>query len=78
MDTSEKRFEQDIEIYFLNHGFRKVLPSTYDKEKMLFSDVLEEFVSTTQPKAWARYTKLYGASAVDKLTRRVKYSYIRK
>ena len=71
MDTSEKRFEQDIETCFLNHGFRKVLPSTYDKEKMLFSDVLEEFVSTTQPKAWARYTKLYGASAVDKLTRRV-------
>lgn len=71
MDTSEKRFEQDIETYFLNHGFRKVLPSTYDKEKMLFSDVLEEFVSTTQPKAWARYTKLYGASAVDKLARRV-------
>ena len=71
MDTSEKRFEQDIETYFLNHGFRKVLPSTFDKEKMLFSDVLEEFVSTTQPKAWARYTKLYGASAVDKLTRRV-------
>ena len=71
MDTSEKRFEQDIETYFLNHGFRKVLPSTYDKEKMLFSDVLEEFVSTTQPKAWARYTKLYGESAVDKLTRRL-------
>lgn len=71
MDTSEKRFEQDIETYFLNHGFRKVLPSTYDKEKMLFSDVLKEFVSTTQPKAWARYTKLYGASAVEKLTRRV-------
>ena len=46
MDTSEKRFEQDIETYFLNHGCRKVLPSTYDKEKMLFSDVLEEFVST--------------------------------
>ena len=40
MDTSEKRFEQDIESYFLNHCFRKVLPSTYDKEKMLFSDVL--------------------------------------
>ena len=71
MDTSEKRFEQDIETYFLNHGFIKVLSSTYDKEKMLFSDVLEEFVSTTQPKAWARYTKLYGSSAVDKLTRRV-------
>ncbi|MBP5444543.1 MAG: type I restriction endonuclease subunit R [Acholeplasmatales bacterium] len=71
MDTSEKRFEQDIETYFLNHDFRKVLPSSYDKEKMLFPEILEEFVSKTQPKAWARYTKLYGASAVDKLTRRV-------
>lgn len=71
MDTSEKRFEQDIETYFLNHEFRKVMPSTYDKEKMLFPEVLEEFVSKTQPKAWARYTKLYGASALEKLTRRV-------
>ena len=71
MDLSEKRFEQDIETYFLNHSFRKVLPSSYDKEKMLFSEVLEEFVSKTQPKAWARYTKLYGNSALDKLTRRV-------
>lgn len=71
MDTSEKRFEQDIETYFLNHGFRKILPSTFDKEKMLFPEVLEEFVSKTQPKAWARYTKLYGASAVEKLIRRI-------
>ena len=74
MDTCEKRFEQDIETYFLNHGYRKVLPSTYDKEKMLFPEVLEEFVSNTQPKAWARYTKLYGASALDKLTRRINSS----
>jgi len=74
MDTSEKRFEQDIETYFLNHGFRKVLPSTYDKEKMLFPEVLEEFVSSTQPKAWARYTKLYGDAALDKLTRRINNS----
>lgn len=71
MDTSEKRFEQDIETYFLNHGFRKILASTFDKEKMLFPEVLEEFVSKTQPKAWARYIKLYGASAVEKLTRRI-------
>ena len=71
MDTSEKRFEQDIETYFLNHGFRKVISSSYDKEKMLFPEVLEEFVSKTQPKSWVRYTKLYGASALDKLTRRV-------
>lgn len=71
MDLSEKRFEQDIETYFLNHDYRKIVPSLYDKEKMLFPEILEEFVSITQPKAWARYTKLYGASALDKLTRRV-------
>ena len=71
MDTSEKRFEQDIETYFLSHGFRKALPSSFDKEKMLFPEILVEFVSKTQPKAWTRYTKLYGNASVDKLTRRV-------
>lgn len=71
MDVSEKRFEQDIETYFLNHNFRKVLASDYDKEKMLFPAILEEFVSSTQPKAWERYKKLYGDAAVEKLTRRI-------
>ena len=71
MDTSEKRFEQDIESYFLDHEFKKVQPSLYDKERMLFPSVLEEFVKTAQPKAWARYTKLYGDAAVDKLCRRI-------
>lgn len=71
MDTSEKRFEQDIETHFLSHDFRKVQPSQYDKEKMLFPDILVEFITNTQPKAWERYTKLYGNFAVDKLTRRV-------
>ena len=71
IDLSEKRFEQDIETYFLNHKFRKVLPSSYDKERMLFSDILVEFVSSTQPKAWERYKKLYGDAAVEKLTRRI-------
>ena len=71
IDLSEKRFEQDIETYFLNHDFRKVDPTSYDKEKMLFPAVLEEFVSKTQPKAWARYTNLYGDAALEKLIRRI-------
>ena len=71
MDTSEKRFEQDIETYFLNHDYRKVEPSLYDKEKMFFPTILEEFVSNTQPKAWARYTKLYPDNAIDRLVRRI-------
>ena len=71
IDLSEKRFEQDIETYFLNHEFRKLLSSSYDKERMLFPDVLIEFISNTQPKAWERYKKLYGDVAIEKLTRRI-------
>ena len=71
IDLSEKRFEQDIESFFLNHDFRKVDPTSYDKEKMLFPAILEEFVSKTQPKAWARYTNLYGDAALEKLIRRI-------
>ena len=36
MDTSEKRFEQDIETYFLNLGFRKVCLQSLIKKKCYF------------------------------------------
>ena len=71
IDTSEKRFETDIETYFLKHGYEKLNASLYDAEKMMFPDILVQFVESTQPKAWARYNKLYGASSKDKLIRRV-------
>ena len=71
IDTSEKRFETDIETYFLKHGYEKINASLYDVEKMMFPDILVQFVESTQPKAWARYNKLYGASSKDKLIRRV-------
>ena len=71
VDTSEKRFETDIETYFLNNGYTKIHHSLYDAEKMLFPDVLVSFIEKTQPKAWARYQKLYGDSSKDKITRRL-------
>ena len=71
VDTSEKRFETDIETYFLKRGYTRISPSLYDAEKMMFPDILEEFVKNTQPKAWARYQKLYGDSSKDKLVRRI-------
>ncbi len=71
MDLSEKRFEQDIESYFLSHGVRRILPQEYDRENMIFPNVLEEFVSASQPKAWEKYKKLYGENAVSKLIHRL-------
>jgi len=70
INIKEGQFESDIETYLLNHGYRKVLPSSYDLDKNLFIDTLIEFISSTQPKEWGRYQKLYGNQSVDKLYRR--------
>lgn len=63
LDTSEKRFESDIESAFLSEGFRKISRNEYDAESMLFPDILVEFISKSQPKEWQRYTKYYGVNA---------------
>jgi type I restriction enzyme R subunit len=70
VDTSEKHFESDIENAFLGEGYQQVNKESYDKEAMLFSDVLVEFVSKSQPKEWLRYQKYYGDFAKEKLIRR--------
>ncbi len=71
VDVSEKRFESDIESAFLSEGYRKISRNEYDAESMLFPDILIEFISTSQPKEWQRYTKLYDANAKEKLIRRL-------
>ena len=85
MDTSEKRFEQDIETSLItNGGYRQFSKQdenghwqylyNYDTERAIYLDALVEFVSKTQPKEWARYTKYYGANAPEKLYRRLQDS----
>lgn len=71
VDVSEKHFEQDIEEALLKEGYRKIEPYLYDAENMLFPEMLVEFISTSQPKEWERYTKYYGDKAEEKLIRRV-------
>ena len=70
LDTSEKRFESDIESAFLSEGYKKISRNEYDAEAMLFPDVLIEFIKTSQPREWARYEKNYGDKAQEKLIRR--------
>lgn len=81
MDTSEKRFEYDIEQHFITHGYEqfngqdkngnRVHNRTHDVEKCIYMDVLCEFIAKTQPKEWAKYQKYYGDKACDKLYTRL-------
>ena len=56
IDKTEKRFESDIEAFFLNPegGYTKGAAS-YSPDLGLFDSVLTDFVKETQPKAWARF-----------------------
>ena len=81
MDTSEKRFEQDIENYMINDGSLEqfsyqdnsgkwVYKYHYNADKAIYLDVLINFIKSTQEKSWERYLKLYGNEAPNKLYRR--------
>ena len=86
MDTSEKRFEHDIESFLIgpDGGFEQfsyqnpdgawIQKYAYDKEKLLYPEVLVNFVMQTQPKEWAKYVKYYGSNATEKLCRRLQDS----
>ena len=72
MDTSEKRFEQDIETYLLSEegGYIKGSMATYDKSKAIDMLLLKTFIENTQAKAWERFCKIYGADADKQLYKR--------
>ena len=86
MDTSEKRFEQDIESFlinadggyeqfsYLNPDGHRIHKYVYDKEKALYPEMLLNFIMQTQPKQWARYVRYYGDDAPEKFYRRLEDS----
>lgn len=53
-ETSEKRFESDIEADMLSGGYTRNT-DTYDAKNALYLDTLVRFVQTTQPKSWQRF-----------------------
>lgn len=86
MDTSEKRFEQDIESFlvspqggyeqfsYLNPDGHRIHKYYFDKEKGIYPEVFVNFVMRTQPKQWERYVRYYGDAAQEKLYRRLEDS----
>ena len=63
MESTEKRFEQDIESWLITFGgwqqqiFQEI---SFDSSKGLSVDKLISYINRTQPKQWARYTRIYG------------------
>lgn len=86
MDTTEKRFERDIESFLISEkgGYEQFVGQdkdgkwihnrSHDIDKCIYLDVLVEFIQKTQPKAWERYVKYYGVNAPEKLYRRLEDS----
>lgn len=65
--TNEKRFESDIEAFFLSDegGYTKTA-DTYDANAGLYVNTLIDFIKATQPKEWARFEKTCGSDPVKK------------
>ena len=65
--TTEKRFEEDIESFFLSPagGYTKGA-DTYNAELGLYVDTLMEFIQKTQPKEWARFENANKVNPVRK------------
>lgn len=64
----EKNFEADIEQYLLTEGgYTKGSQKTYDKEKAIDLDTLIRFIKDSQPKAWEKFERVFGATAKAEL-----------
>ena len=66
-DTTEKRFESDIEAFFLSAagGYTKC-DDEYDPKQGLYPDTLIRFIQTSQPKEWQRFVNMNAVDPVRK------------
>lgn len=67
MITTEKRFEEDIESFFLSPegGYTKGA-DTYDGKLGLYVNTLINFIQRTQPKEWARFENANKVEPINK------------
>ena len=63
-EPNEKKFESDIESYFISPsgGYTKG-SDVYDAKRGLFVNTLISFIQATQPKAWERFARRIGSTA---------------
>lgn len=58
-DSKEARFQQDIINQMRQGGWQLGEPAKYNRELALYTQDCLAYVQATQPKAWAKYEKLY-------------------
>ena len=77
MDTSERRFEEEIEYSLTHFGtsqfdlYESRDPSGYDRQLGLYPRDLLDFVRETQPQQWERLERIHGEKAGEKFCKRV-------
>lgn len=77
MDTTERRFEDEIEFWLTHVGpsefdLYDLRPSAgFDKQLGLYPQDLLDFVRETQPQQWERIERIHGAKAGEKFCKRV-------
>lgn len=77
MDTSERRFEDEIEYVLTHVGpseldlYESRSPDGYDRTLGLYPQDLLDFVRDTQPQQWERLERIHKAKAGEKFCKRV-------
>ncbi len=70
-DSKEAAFQQDIIDQMVAGGWKLGEPTKYDRKLALYTDDCLQYVKTTQPKTWEKYTQLYPTNReqafIDKL-----------
>lgn len=76
MDTTERRFEEEIEYYLLNIGeekdrYTKGNPQNYNRELAMDTGAVIDFIKSTQSKEWVLLTKRHGALVEQNFLKRL-------
>ena len=71
MDTSERRFEEEIEYALLNSGYKKGNSKDYNKELAMDTKEVLNFIQETQPYEWELLTKRHGALVEQNFLKRL-------
>lgn len=83
MDTTERRFEEEIEYYLLNIGeekdrYTKGNPQNYNRELAMDTGAVIDFIKNTQSKEWVLLTKRHGALVEQNFLKRLDHELKRR
>lgn len=83
MDTTERRFEEEIEYYLLNIGeekdrYTKGNPQNYNRELAMDTGAVIDFIKSTQSKEWVLLTKRHGALVEQNFLKRLDHELKRR